>query len=318
MAFLKRKLSMNFVWILIALQFFLGISTALYPHVIKFNSSKLLSTQENPQGTTQKQVSTDDSPFYTLAGLVILLAISQLIEKLITTNKNKKNITGENFLREYTTILTQAFSLAPDVSSMTQDEIQTAQNLVLKFISDFVKSYFGNISGLKVSVNLMTRKEVKDYSESDFFQKVSFVDPGRLPSSYECVLLIVQSSSPLTNVPQDFALPVDKDEHRLFFGAPRAFVTGKNSIIDDIINNSINDLLQGQPHVVATKIRDFFTKMEYKSFASIPLRTSKGKIIGVVNIQSNQPYVFGRNGEEADEIKNYINPFFIILTALIK
>lgn len=318
MAFLRKEWLIKYLWIAIVVQVFLGVAIALYPHVLAKSSSA-----QNTLQNKQNQIATDNSPFYTFASLVILLAFVQATEKAINLNKNQRNITGESFLIDYTDALTDAFSIAPGISIMTEEQISDAQGSLLKFISKFVAAYYVDKTGLEISANLMVRKEITDYREDEFRQKVYFCDPARLPSSYECVLVMVKTSSPLVNVPQDFALPVDKDEDRLFFGAPKAFVTGSDSIINNVKNdsgngNAIDLILKGQPNVVAKGIRDHFQKMEYESFASIPLRTSKGKIIGVINIQSNRPYIFGKNNQDADEIKKYLTPFFSVLTALIK
>lgn len=323
MGFLRRRKMIKLSWAVILLQFVLGVIIAIYPHASKLNPVGQRGNTSSSTVGVASQTTLSYGAFYFISGCIILVGLLNLTEKAIALNKNRESITGEKFLQEYTKILTDAFQIAPEISSMTESQIIDAQKLLLQFISKFVELYFENKSGLQTSANLMVRREIDTYQGNEFFEKVHFVDPGRTPNSYKCVLVLVQASNPLIYVPNDFALPVDNDEHRLFFGAPKAFETGEISLIDNIsdVNSSgstIDRLLAGQPHVVAEKIRDFFGKMEYKSFASIPLRTSKGKIVGVINIQSNQPYILGTNNNQIETIKKYLNPFFVILTALVK
>jgi hypothetical protein len=321
MPFLKRIKIVKYLWFSILLQYILGISLALYPHII----ARLDATKAANGGSIQQEVRREDSlkekksTFYIFALLVTVLATVNLVEKSITLNENKENITGENFLKRYTDTLINAFQLAPEISLMSKEEIDKAQGELLRFIVKFIELYYDEKSGLKLSANLMVKKEVEDFQENDKFNKqVYFSDPTRLASTYDCLLTIVQSSSPLEHVPLEFSIPVDKDENRILFGAPRAFHSGANEVINDITSNEIDDLLIGHPKIVADSIKDFLGKMEYMSFASIPLRTSKGKSIGVVNIQSNRRYVMGSSPKDEERINSYLMPFFIILTALIK
>jgi len=77
----------------------------------------------------------------------------------------------------------------------------------------------------------------------------------------------------------------------------------------------VKNILTGHPDAVAREIEDFLKGVEYKSFVSMPLRLS-GEIIGVVNIDSNKPYILGRNPDKVEELKRYIAPLVSILAIL--
>jgi hypothetical protein len=310
----------------IVLQYVLSIAIALYPRFIDLNPN-VPGTSTNT-GSPQNLSNSTKTNFIIIAVLVAAFSTVQLVEKVMRIKQDRSEIIGVTFLNQYTKILTDAFAIVPDISIMNEEQIGKSQRDLLKFIAQFCKLYYEDKADLEISANLMIRREVSSYKDDSgvfnrdvFNRDVHFVDENTKNDGYMCVLEIVQSSIELAQggIPNKFALPVHKRTNEEFFGAPKAFVENKVDIISDVQNTEVLDgLLRGHPSVIVERIKIFFRTIKYRSFASIPLVTTKGKTLGVINIQSNQPDIFGKNKKHQGEIISYLNPVILLLTALIK
>ena len=286
-------------WVLLVFNLLIAIALGIYPH-----TQKETKQEENQQ------------PLYIFSGLLILSVTGQAIEKGVALRRNRGKLTGQDFVETYTNTLIEAVNTIKFLP-LEQDEVQSAQKLLLKSISSIIKLYYGKKIGLEINANLMIPHQVIDFVENGQFKpEVKFADPLRNPETYKCVLALTVSSTPLVAVPQNFCIPVDSSHDRLLFGAPQAYALGKETVVKDINDIAeLEQLLRGQPEAVATAELHFLKQMTYKSFVSLPLLFSS-KTIGVINIQSNQSCIFGRKNERLSIIRKYIDPLVDILAIL--
>jgi hypothetical protein len=319
MGFMKKLLlSPRVGWLLLAAQYILAIVIALHPHIAARLDKRVISEGKGTE-TTQKQAGSSGSAFYIFAFVIVLFTTAQTLEKGIAFSKNSTDIAENRFVQEYIKTITDAFDLVSNISNLSNDEIETAKSSVMKFVDSIIKLYYGERSDLEISSSLMVRKNVTDFEEDEFHSRVHFTDQKRLPSSYDCVLIVVKTSTNLANVPAQFAIPVDTDKQRILFGAPKAFCSQGIQTISDIKSDLIlNELLEGQPMAVADSVRKYFKGVEFKSFASLPLITSKGKTLGVLSVHSNQLSIFGKDNRDSEKVKKLLNPTISVLLSLMR
>jgi|GEM_PF-5651743 len=233
-------------WIILVLNFLIGIALGIYPNL--------------PSSTSKKA---EQTTFYIFAGLIILSSSGQVIEKSISLRKNRGKLSGQEFVQKYTNILIEAVNTIT-LLPLEKAQIEEAQKSLLKSISLLVQLYYEEKIELKISANLMIPREIKDYNSAEQFrEQVKFTDPLREPNTYQCVLSLILWSNPKEGegVPLNFTIPVDRDYARLLFGAPKAYISNDITVVEDINNDTeLNRIVAGQPQIVASQIREFLKK----------------------------------------------------------
>lgn len=245
------------------------------------------------------------------------IGLIDFITKIQETSHAKGRLSGQDFLEKYTDLLTNAIEALQDIHEYNKAQLLQTQSKILKLISSVVLLFHPETTNLGINANLMWNEGIDLHSsQNKFADHVYFSDPQRDANSYKSVLCIKAWASKSQVTPPNFAVPVDKDQARVLFGAPRTFETGEEIVIPNIHNkNEINKELSGQPNVVREAIHTFFASQKYKSFMSIAVKNSD-KIIAVLNIQSDQLHVFGNQTRQV-EIKKFIDPFCTILGIIV-
>jgi hypothetical protein len=119
---------------------------------------------------------------------------------------------------------------------------------------------------------------------------------------------------------QDFSLPVEDGNNpdagkNILPGAPAAFLVNETVVVDNI-----NDLLyaDGVPVEVRNQIDTYFKgRKSFQSFACLNILYG-GRQVGLINIESNRPNIFGKKQEHKDELESLLFPFCFLLGFLIQ
>ena len=244
---------------------------------------------------------------------LVSLGIIEVIKLVRETARSKGRLSGQDFLEEYTKLLTDAIEALQDVHTYNATQLLQAQTKILKLIAAVVVLYHPEAVGLGINANLMLNEGVDNHSDGNkFADHVHFSDPQRTADTYSSVLSIRAWADPPQVAPHNFSVPVDSDPQRVLFGAPRAFASGKEMVIPNIHDRKkVNKELKGQPEVVCNAIHAFFAQQKYRTFMSIVVKNSD-KTIAILNLQADQLNVFGNLGKQA-EMKKFIEPFSTIL-----
>lgn len=119
---------------------------------------------------------------------------------------------------------------------------------------------------------------------------------------------------------QDFSLPVEDENapeaaSKTLPGAPAAFMLNETVIVDNINNLAY---AEGVPAEVKDQINSYFKgRKSFQSFACLNI-VYGGKQVGLVNIESNKPNIFGEKQEHKDELEALLFPFCFLLGFLIQ
>lgn len=252
------------------------------------------------------------SPLVSVSAL-IGIGIVELIKLYRDSVQSKGRLSGQDFLEEYTALLTNAIEALQDVHTYNEIQLLKAQTKILKLIAAVVVLFHPEVQGLGINANLMLNEAVSSHSAGDVFaDHVCFWDPQRSAGTYRSVLCIRAWADPPVTAPPNFSVPVDKDPARVLFGAPQTFVSGKEAVIPDVHNKkALRRLLGGQPDIVRDQVDSFFARQRYRTFMSIAVKNAD-KTVAVLNVQADQPKMFG-NLSRQTEIKKFIDPFCTIL-----
>lgn len=227
---------------------------------------------------------------------------------------------NDQFRKHYTATLERAVSSFTDPSSLTKERIAKIRHGILVAIVGVVETYFGEDVRQKgkINANAMVPRPVAGKRPTDF-PGAHFLDSKRELSSYLCMLEVIGWASEDHCSPDRFAVPVDSERERVLFGAPKAFRTKQTQVIPNIKGkNELTKLLKGQPYPVEQAVRTYFnSRTSFRSFVSVCLKQGDDAI-GVLNIQSSQPFIFGDGERHRKKILEYIQPFCAILATLIQ
>jgi hypothetical protein len=253
-------------------------------------------------------------------GLILFLfAIIQAGSKLKSERWTSIQSSDLRFFEHYSELLSKGMLALTKLRNPSDSRIATLQRNILILIAAIVNSTIKR-EGVEVSANLMLPKIIEEEDFGNYVSNSHFIDPNLKENAFQCVLVCVESSSPLLH--KNFALPVANDDHYLLFGAPRAFVKLQTQYIDDTLNKAKMDvLLQGLNPIVAQNVHNYFQseKEKIRSFASIPLISEKTrKCVGVLNIHANLPSVCGVKENKRREICMLLRPFLTLLTVLVE
>ena len=252
------------------------------------------------------------SPLISIAALVGI-GLIEVIKFARDSARNKGRLSGQNFLEEYTALLTNAIAALQDIHDYNEPQLLQTQTKILKLIAAVVVLFHPEVANLGINANVMLNEEVALHSNGEKFgDHVKFWDPKRSANTYKSVLCIKAWAETPQIAPKNFSLPIDSDERRILFGAPRTFLSGRETVVANIHNKKeMSKMLNGQPDVVRDAVEAFFKSQRYKTFMSISVKNSD-IIVAVLNIQADQLNVFG-TGTKQSEIKKFIDPFCTIL-----
>ena len=183
---------------------------------------------------------------------------------------------------------------------------------ILQSICAVVIEYYGLVDDLEVNANYMVAYDRSALTEVEPRLKCAHGDLKR----YAYFLALEQYATPTDTA--DFVLPVEdrsdsKSRKRSLPGAPFAFLTNETVIIDDVEKIKYGGLL---PDNIIEEERSLLEGKKFKSFGCLNIARG-GRQLGVVNVESNHPYVFGRKQDEKREITSLLHPFCLLLGRVI-
>lgn len=242
------------------------------------------------------------------------------------------------------------------IDSMTYEESRHMARSVMLAINAVVYKYHchdGKCGDLQINSCYMLpvlRHELSD----DQIANIRFVNRKRdLKKELRGVLQIEQWADPVAALPHDLCLPIEDSTNAgtyrfLLFGAPRAFEKGYPQFVDDTLKPTrhrrplkrwIADgpakpgrlfMQKELPEEIVNEIVDYFRQHQehVRSFASLVLPTPREDAdyypaeyqempLAVLNIQSNQPQLFGKGGVLARNLLTAMVPMLGVLARYV-
>lgn len=177
-----------------------------------------------------------------------------------------------------------------------------------------VRAYHQKRENLEINANVMIAEPPFAIPADSFSSSVHFTYKGL---SYSHVLRIVAWAKDGHGVPDAYCLPVHEDKDQVLFGAPKTFKTGEMDHLWDVKNfKDKSSRLEHQEKAVKTQVLTYLKESRFVSFVSLPVDVAKGDR-AVLNIQSNEPKVFGLDAAESVEMHKYVLPFCDVLGFMV-
>jgi hypothetical protein len=187
---------------------------------------------------------------------------------------------------------------------------------ILQSITAVVVEYYGEVPGLRVNSNYMVAYP-KTSAPQDLDSRLRYSWGDR--SRYDYFLSLEEYAFDVGR--EDFVLPVESKGKanymdRVLPGAPLAFVRNMAVVVDD--TRSI-EYPRGIDSGVVSEIKNYFEVKwaDFKSFACLNI-AGGGKQLGIVHIESNREFVFGKSAEKQEEILSLLQPFCLLLGNIIE
>jgi hypothetical protein len=118
-----------------------------------------------------------------------------------------------------------------------------------------------------------------------------------------------------------FVLPVEpRDPKRIKMvlpGAPDAYYRKETRIVADVLKD-IKSERGGIPPDIVEELKVYFKQKSVRSIASLNIIGRHEKQLGIVNVTSDQPEVFGKTQAEKDDLKSLLRPLVGLLGFLIQ
>ncbi|MGO9244008.1 MAG: hypothetical protein ACLPT4_15380 [Verrucomicrobiia bacterium] len=217
------------------------------------------------------------------------------------------------FLPAYVSQLSMAIA-AIDASQRGMADKRVTAHTILQCIRAVVISYYGGGDNLRVNANYMAAYH-KSHRPDNLESRLRFA--GDDISQYE-YFLVLEDYAEADGKEENFILPVANDESRQLPGAPRSFMTSSTVVIDD--TSKIRFAPGLKPHIVEG-LKEYFKKYfegrNFRSFACLVVYHAGAKN-GVINIESNERFVFGEPNQRKEEVELLLKPFRDLLGFVIK
>ena len=186
---------------------------------------------------------------------------------------------------------------------------------ILRSIKAVVIAYQEKGTNVKVNANYMVAIPRDELNPSEWSKvRFSFGDAKRYSH-----FLALRAYAEDTEV-EDFLLPVedrnDLQNAKLTLpGAPKAFVTCQNQFIGDTTEIKYP---RGLPNDITAGMATYFEGKGFKSFVSLNIFQGGGRRLGVVNVDSSKPEVFGSSEDQREEIMLLLSPFCLLLGQILE
>ncbi len=251
-------------------------------------------------------------------GNYLLYGHKHHIEKLeLSLHSNKESEIRRlrrDFLPSYASQLSHSLGAIYHYRAQPAPEARklVARN-ILKTICAVVQGYRGKHNDIEIDANYMVAYD-KSSAPRSLPLRFAWGEKGR----YKHFLALETYADDMRT--KTFALPVEDESDpqaakRVLPGAPRAFFNDAWEIIDSTARISYPEATD---KAVLKDMKDYFRQSRFKSFASLPIIGKGGKKLGIVNIDSNQEFVFGKTEDEKNEIASLVYPFCLLLGLIIE
>jgi len=260
-----------------------------------------------------------------LLGLVVMACLvvagDQYEKRLIIedTKKNSKELVSDReFMEQYSSAVGAALWLSYLAGQMDADDMRDAQRKLLRAICLIVSYYYDKKQDIDINACIMQAYDTAS-GPADVGTRLRCKEKMRDLSTYAHILDLVCWAFPRPGLPTELALPVEDPsdplcKFKLLPGAPHAFALDAVTVVQD--TNDLREYFRTEGKNVDPAVRAeqlfYFQEYSFRSFVSIPLNC-QGEAVGVLNIQSNQPNIFGLGNKHQALVMNLLNP---LITAL--
>lgn len=274
-------------------------------------------------------------PFILLLASVILYYSSEYYEGRLSRRELRReregNIARREFLDRWVAGVCTAMDSVSEEQVLTVAQRADAIREILKAVRAIVGGFYDDISDLLINANYMKAYNPPQRNDPLYSRARQFVEDDREPAVYFRFLDLKQWAEPEGQVVA-FALPVEDPNHqvnkyRMLPGAPYAFAF---NIIQVIPDTQELDWYFGEDRpgrnvsrVIRLAQEEYFrdNRNRLKSFASLPIiyrenakeRERVDGVKGVLNVQSNQTHIFGRDNEHKPVLAVLLRPFQVAL-----
>ena len=252
----------------------------------------------------------------------LLLVGSQATDKFLMTREFKGLVSDRQFVEAYADVIENCLKTMHAAGEMDEAQLVHARRQILHGIRLVVHHYYNKAEKLEINACYMVAYPVTKLP-AGVEAKIKFKDRKRLLNTYGHVLELEMSAEDHPDLPRDFAIPVEDPldrnmAHRLLPGAPTAFAKNIVCVVDDtdrLRHYFDHDGSHVDREVVKEEL-DFFDQQRFKSFASLPIE-HEGILKGVLNLQSAQTNIFGRNHRDQEVVTKLLSPLKTALGVLI-
>ncbi len=246
-----------------------------------------------------------------VASSVILRVVENRVQKIghgLHRSPEIDVISDREFLAAYAAMIGSSMDIMAFAHNMTVEQLRHAERSVLRGIALIVYHFYGGTDSSEIRTSYM-RVHAASALPPEVWAEARFVAHGRPLDSYEYVLELVLWVDTQVDIPKGLlAVPVERildprARHRLLPGAAAAFALGMVSVIEDTRNLSTYFQDEGR-YVDQSVVREqlkFFESHRIRSFAAVPLNY-QGKRLGVLNVEANEPGLFGPDNEYQEVI----------------
>jgi hypothetical protein len=139
---------------------------------------------------------------------------------------------------------------------------------------------------------------------------VKFEWPDRSKWTHLLVLRRYVGRNPI--YPFALAVAEGSSPDELLLGAPEAYVRGQATYVD----RRRLQFARRVPRSIQTAVTAYLKEISFVTFVSIPIVHASG-IVGIVNIESNQPFIVGESEEVLNLATRYAAPYCSLLGQLL-
>lgn len=243
-----------------------------------------------------------------------MVEVEAALEKFeAAQGKNQLERFKKKFLPKYMEQITQCITELSAGNVKSENDKKEFRRQVLRSMCAVIIALVGDIEGLKINANYMLAIE-RESIPPDFFSRIKFA--GNDSSKYTRFLELKEYASENSGK-ESIILPVDTDETKVLIGAPEAFLSNRTAVIDNTVKIEYSVALDP---TVTKDMKSYFEhkRKQFKSFASLVIPGTGGEPLGIVNIESNQEFVFGCSEEEKNQAADLLYPFCGMLSLVLK
>lgn len=194
---------------------------------------------------------------------------------------------------------------------LPEEEKKEITGILLRNVVAVVSKY--SEKTLRINANYMVVIPKASMTPADY-AKVKFAETAKL-NDYPFFLALKEYA--VNSGREEFLLPVEAKtsgwEGRVLPGAPRAFLTNMPDVVDDTAKLKFGS---GIPAGTTKDLRAYLAGKEFESFASMAI-FSDGRTVGVLNVESNQPFIFGQ-GEAKEHVQDLLRPYVSLFGLVLK
>lgn len=230
--------------------------------------------------------------------------------------RSRNEIRSLNLYRTLFSGLSDSIRALDVKKGMEPSQLAALQKKVLTEICKAIAQHNHESDLTQYNANVMRRYDMDEYLRDNPWESVYFIHGS--PDSYAGVLSISAWAEAPTGYIEKFALPIASDRRAVLCGAPKACEESCYDIIHDTKNwREMGQLLENQSVTTRNHIVAYFAAHDFSSVLCRGLERN-GRRLGVLNVQSEHPFIAGKSQEEIEELKTCIEPLVRLLAMYLE